>query len=79
MNKYRIRFNKQKGQNNKGTIDHAWRVFEGCNKEYIFKNIEINAPVKSEKDKNGLDYNIYCYGYLTIDRETSTAIIREEN
>ena len=39
MNKYRIRFNKQKGQNNKGTIDHAWRVFEGCNKEYIFKNM----------------------------------------
>jgi len=73
MNKYRIRFNKRHGE--RGTIDHVWRVFEGDHKEYLFKNLNIDAPVKSEKDKNGVDYNIYCYGKLKIDRETSTAII----
>tara|TARA_B100000900_G_scaffold257118_1_gene219113 strand:- start:349 stop:588 length:240 start_codon:yes stop_codon:yes gene_type:complete len=75
MNKYRIRYNKQKGKLNKGTIDHAWRVFEGNKKEYIFKNVEINGLVKTEKDENNMDYNIYCYGHMKINRETSTAII----
>jgi hypothetical protein len=27
------------------------------------------------KDVNGADYNIVCQGFLTIDRETSTARI----
>jgi hypothetical protein len=55
-------------------MDHVWRVFEG-EKEYLFKNLDITVPVKSEKDKNGSDYNITCIGYLKADRETSTAII----
>jgi hypothetical protein len=74
MNTYHIRFNKSRGQTGRGTIDHVWRVFEG-EKEYLFKNLDITVPVKSEKDPNGTDYNITCMGYLKTDRETSTAII----
>jgi len=55
-------------------MDHVWRVFEN-GKEYLFKNLNITAPVHSEKDDNGVDYNICCYGVLEIDRETSTANI----
>jgi hypothetical protein len=74
MNKYSIRFNKSRGEPGRGTADHVWRVFEN-GKEYLFKNLDINVRVKSEKDGNGEDYNIFCYGYLTIDKKTSTAII----
>jgi hypothetical protein len=75
MNTYSIRFNKSRGQPGRGTIDHVWRVFEN-GKEYLFKNLDINVPVKSEKDANGQDYNICCQGYMIIDRAESTAIIR---
>lgn len=75
MNKYRIRFNKTRGQPGRGTMDHVWRVFEN-DKEYLFKNINITVPVYSEKDANGVDYNICCRGVLEIDRETSTALIK---
>ena len=74
MNTYQIRFNKTRGQSGRGTVDHVWRVFEN-GKEYLFKNLNITAPIKSEKDVNGVDYNIVCLGYLTIDKKTSTAII----
>jgi hypothetical protein len=74
MNTYQIRFNKTRGQAGRGTIDHAWRVFEN-GKEFLFKNLDITAPVKSEKDANGVDYNITCRGYMQVDRETSTAVI----
>jgi hypothetical protein len=77
MNKYRIRFNKARGQLGRGTVDHVWRVFEGDKKEYLFKNLDISVPVKSEKDINGQDYNIFCYGVLKIDKGTSTAVIVE--
>jgi len=55
-------------------MDHVWRVFED-DKEYLLKNLDITVPVKSEKDSNGVDYNIVCKGYLTLDKDTSTAII----
>ena len=55
-------------------MDHVWRVFEN-GKEFLFKNIDIAVPVKSEKDENGVDYNITCKGYMMIDRDTSTAVI----
>jgi hypothetical protein len=55
-------------------MDHVWRVFEN-GKEYLFKNLDITVPVRSEKDVNGVDYNIVCKGYLSIDRKTSTASI----
>ena len=77
MNSYRIRYNKTRGQVGRGSVDHVWRVFEN-EKEFLFKNLEINAPIKSEKDFNNVDYNIVCKGYMTIDRETSTAIINVE-
>lgn len=77
MNTYRIRFNKSRGQQGRGTVDHVWRVFEN-DKEYLFKNLDITAPVKSEKDASGVDYNIVCQGYMTIDRDTSTAIIEKQ-
>ena len=55
-------------------MDHVWRVFEN-GKERLFKNLNITVPIKSEKDANGVDYNIVCAGELFIDRETSTAHI----
>lgn len=77
MNKYRIRFNKARGQEGRGTVDHAWRVFEG-NKEYLVKHFKLNVPSESEIETNGADWNVVCYGVLTLDRETSTAIINGE-
>jgi hypothetical protein len=74
MKTYRIRFNKTRGQAGRGTMDHVWRVFED-GKEFLLKNLDITVPVKSEKDANGVDYNIVCKGYLTLDKDTSTAII----
>lgn len=72
MNKYLIRFNKSRGQPGRGSFDHVWRVFEN-DQEYIFKHVNINAPCFDEK--TGEEYNICCYGFMTIDRENSTAII----
>lgn len=77
MNKYTIRFNKTRGQIGRGTLDHVWRVFEN-DKEYLFKHIDITVPVKSEKDLNGADYNIVCHGFMSIDRNTSTAVIKSK-
>jgi hypothetical protein len=74
MNTYQIRFNKSRGQAGRGSMDHVWRVFEN-GKEYLFKNLDISVPIKSEKDVNGQDYNIVCKGFLSIDRDTSTACI----
>lgn len=78
MNKYSIRFNKTRGQEGRGTVDHVWRVFEN-GKEYLFKHLDIFVPLKDEKDENGVDYNIACNGYMIIDKKTSTAIIRSDN
>jgi len=55
-------------------IDALEEVFEG-NKEYLFKNLDICVPVKSEKEAETEDWNIVCEGTLSIDRKTSTAII----
>jgi hypothetical protein len=77
MNKYLIRFNKSRGQPGRGTSDHAWRVFEN-GKEYLFKHVKINATVHDEKSPDGHgndDWNFACEGIMTIDKETSTAII----
>lgn len=77
MKKYRIRFNKSRGQEGRGTIDHVWRVFDE-DKEYLVKNFKINVPSESEKELNSADWNVVCYGVLTFDKETSTAIINKE-
>ena len=76
LNKYLIRFNKSRGQPGRGTMDHVWRVFEN-DKEYLFKHFKLEVPAESEMSA-GPDWNIACHGYMTIDRETSTAIIRAE-
>ena len=72
MSKYLIRFNKSRGNPGRGTMDHVWRVFED-EKEYLFKNVQINVPSYSEKSE--ADWNMACEGKMTIDKETSTAII----
>lgn len=74
MNKYRIRFNKTRGQAGRGTVDHVWRVFEG-DKELLLKNVKIEVPSFSEKEQATEDWNIVCHGFMTLDRETSTATI----
>jgi hypothetical protein len=73
MKKYLIRFNQSRGQQGRGTPEHVWRVFEG-EKEYLFKHLNIQVPVDDEQ--TGEVWNIRCYGTLTIDKETSTAIIK---
>jgi hypothetical protein len=79
MIKYLIRFNKSRGQPGRGTEDHAWRVFEN-EKEYLVKHLQINVPSFDEKTGNNEnnDWNIACFGVLSLDRETSTAIINAE-
>ena len=46
---------------------------------YLFKNLDIRVPVKSEKELTSEDWNIVCEGKLSIDRKTSTAIIEVTN
>jgi hypothetical protein len=75
--KYRIRFNKSRGQAGRGSADHVWRVFED-EKEYLFKHFKLNVPSVSEKEANSEDWNVVCEGIMTIDRETSTATINQE-
>lgn len=72
MSKILIRFNKTRGMPGRGSLEHVWRVFED-GKEYLFKHVKINVPSWSEQ--TGEDWNIACDGLLTIDRDTSTAII----
>lgn len=71
--KYRIRFNKSRGNPGRGTMDHVWRVFDETGKEKLFKHFKLN--VISESDYDGFDWNVTCEGTLTIDKKTSTAII----
>jgi hypothetical protein len=75
MNEYKIRYNQTRGEPNRGTMDHVWRVFEN-EKEYLVKNIKINVP--SYGAQTGLDYSICCSGKMFIDRETSTITINNE-
>lgn len=74
MSKFLIRFNKSRGQEGRGSIDHVWRVFED-GKEYLVKHIKIDALIWDETDGN--DWNIACNGTMVLDRETSTAIIKQ--
>jgi hypothetical protein len=78
MNKYLIRFNKSRGETGRGTAEHVWRVFEN-GQEYLVKHFKINVPSQSEMDANAADWNVACFGYMTIDRDTSTAVINKES
>ena len=70
--KYRIRFNRSRGQPGRGSVDHVWRVFCGT-KEWLAKHVQLNVVCHSEQD--GDDFNIVCEGVMKIDRETSTITI----
>jgi len=74
MKKYSIRYNQSRGQPGRGTPDHVWRVFED-GKEYLFKNFRLNVPSVSEKDPGVDNWNVTCRGVMTIERDTSTAVI----
>jgi hypothetical protein len=73
MKKYLIRFNQTRGMEGRGTPEHVWRVFEDGT-EYLFKHVNIQVPVDDEQTDDV--WNIRCYGTLTIDANTSTAIIK---
>jgi hypothetical protein len=72
MSVFHVRYNQTKGQPGRGTVDHAWRVFEDS-KEYLTKHVQINVPCRGEK--TGPDWSMVCEGTLRLDRDTSTAII----
>jgi len=70
-----VRYNKTRGQPGRGSIDHAWRVFDDT-KEYVVKNVQINVP--SWGAKTGEDWSMCCEGTIIVDKETSTIIIGEK-
>ena len=72
--KFRIRFNKSRGMEGRGTVDHVWRVFAG-DKEYLAKHVQLNTICKSENQEGSDDWNIVCEGEMKIDKETSTITI----
>jgi hypothetical protein len=81
MNKYHIRFNKSRGKPGRGSVNHVWRVFENGNKEYVVKHFKLNVESFDETTGDGQgsdDWNICCYGFLKLDKETSTAIINKQ-
>ena len=53
--KYRIRFNKSRGQPGRGTPEHVWRVFQG-ETEWLAKHVVIEGNSHSEQE--GPDWNI---------------------
>lgn len=78
-NKYLIRFNKTRGNPDRGSLDHAWRVFEN-DQEYVCKHVKIRVPCYDEKslDGNGNpDWNIACEGFMSIDHKSSTITIED--
>lgn len=72
MPKYRVRFNKSRGQPGRGTKDHVWRVLQG-NDEWLAKQIMIQVPSRGEQE--GQDWNIVCEGTLLFFADTDTAVI----
>jgi hypothetical protein len=77
--KYRVRFNKTRGQHNRGTVDHVWRVFDETGKEWLAKHVEFRIPSHGEKEQYSDDWNICCYGKMEIRKETSTIFFLEED
>jgi hypothetical protein len=71
--KYRIRFNKSRGNPGRGTMEHVWRVFEG-ETEYLAKHVIIQVPSRSEQE--GPDWNIVCEGNLLFFKDTDTVVIQ---
>lgn len=72
--KIKVRYNKRRGEEGRGTKEHAWRVFVG-KKEYLAKHVAFNIPCRSEKECCSEDYNMVADGEIEINRETSTITI----
>lgn len=70
--KYRVRFNKSRGQPGRGSLEHVWRVFDETGKEWLCKHVQLLAPSRSEQEANSEDWNMVCEGNMLIDRDTST-------
>ena len=64
-----------------GSIKHFWESsdFKIAHSRGIFKHFRIEGLVVSDSVTSsgelGDDWNMMCQGYMTIDKETSTAII----
>jgi hypothetical protein len=72
MNKYLIRFNKNRGQPGRGSEEHVWRVFEN-GKEHLAKHVRIQVPSWSEAE--GPDWNIACEGRMLFFIDTETIVL----
>ncbi len=72
--KYRIRFNKSRGQAGRGTEDHVWRVLQD-NTEWLARHVIIEVPSRSEQE--GLDWNIVCEGRMIFFKDTDTVVITQ--
>jgi len=70
--KYRIRFNKSRGQPGRGTNEHVWRVLQDS-QEWLARHVILEVPSHSEQE--GLDWNIVCEGSLIFFTDTDTAVI----
>jgi hypothetical protein len=74
MNKYLIRFNKDRGKDGAGSIEHVWRVFENkhnVESMILAKQVFIHVPSWSEKTvfDGKDDWNIACMGRMTFHEE----------
>ena len=72
MLKYRIRFNKARGQPGRGTQEHVWRVLQD-DKEWLARHVIIEVQSRSEQE--GPDWNIVCEGTMLFFEDTDTAVI----
>ena len=70
--KYRIRFNKSRGQPGIGTNEHVWRVLQDS-QEWLARHVILEVPSHSEQEE--LDWNIVCEGRLIFFTDTDTAVI----
>jgi len=59
-------------------VDHVWRVFEN-DREFLFKHFRIEGVTVVDTvtgaGEGADNWNVACQGYMTIDRDTSTAVI----
>ena len=70
--KYRIRFNKSRGQPGRGTEEHVWRVLQG-NTEWLARHVIMEVPSRSEQE--GPDWNMVCEGNMLFFGDTDTVVI----
>lgn len=74
MNKYHIRFNtKHNGSN------LVWKIFEN-GVEHLAADVRVIGETFTERtEENGeIKWNVACHGYMTIDQETATATIMNQ-